>query len=54
MSTGRCSRMVGGAMELKDAETERDLIEYYEGLIDFLDDHVPCLDELIALYEEEE
>ena len=27
-------------------------VEWYEGLIDFLDDNVPCLDELIKLYEE--
>lgn len=40
-------------MKYKDVETEQDLIEYYECLIDFLSDHVACLDELIALYEEE-
>ena len=27
-------------------------IDYYEGLIDYLYDHVPCMDELIALYDE--
>lgn len=41
-------------MKYKDVETEQDLIEYYESLIDFLSDHTPCLDELIALYEEED
>lgn len=41
-------------MKYKDVETEQDLIEYYECLIDFLSDNVPCLDELIALYEEED
>lgn len=40
-------------MKYENVETERDLIEYYEGLLDFLDDRVPCLDELISLYEEE-
>lgn len=28
-------------------------IDYYEGLIDFLDDRVPCLGELISMYDEE-
>ena len=27
-------------------------VEYYEGLIDFLDDMVPCLDDLIEQYDE--
>lgn len=31
-----------------------DLIDYYEGLLDFLDDMVPCLGELIAMYNEGE
>jgi hypothetical protein len=33
-----------------DVGTEADLIEYYEGLIGFLDDMIPCLDELITMY----
>jgi len=37
-------------MENKSPE---ELVEYYEGLIDFLDDHVACLVELIDLYNEE-
>lgn len=41
-------------MKYSEVRTERDLIEYYEGLLDFLDDRVPCLDELIELFEEEE
>lgn len=44
-------------MELTDEymtmEKAQKIIEYYEGLLDFLDDHVSCLDELIGLYEEE-
>jgi hypothetical protein len=39
-------------MKLKDVETQEDMIEYYECLIDYLYDHVPCMDELIALYDE--
>ena len=40
-------------MKYDDYETKSDLVDYYEELLDFLDDHVPCLDELIALFEEE-
>lgn len=32
--------------------TDEELVEYYEGLMGFLDDHLSCLDELIMLYEE--
>lgn len=41
-------------MKYKDVETERDLIEYYECLIDFLSDKIPCLDMLIEQYEEDD
>ena len=41
-------------MKYEDVETQEDLIEYYEGLLDFLDDNVPCLDELITIYNESE
>lgn len=39
-------------MKYDDVETQEDLIEYYEGLLDFLDDNVACLDELITIYNE--
>ena len=39
-------------MKYKDCETQTDIVDYYEDLIDFLGDHIHCLDELIALYEE--
>lgn len=41
-------------MKYKDVETEQDLIEYYECLIDFLSDNVSCLDVLIEQYEEDD
>ena len=41
-------------MNYEHVETQEDLIDYYNGLIDFLDDHVPNLDVLIEMYEEEE
>lgn len=41
-------------MKFPDVETQSDLIEYYEELLDFLDDHVPNLQELIVLFEEED
>jgi hypothetical protein len=41
-------------MYFNDTETKDDIIEWYEGLIDFLQDHVPCLDDLIQLYEDEQ
>ena len=41
-------------MKLKDVETQEDMIEYYECLIDHLYELVPCMDELIALYDERE
>lgn len=28
------------------------LVEFYEDLIGFLEDHVPCLDDLITLFNE--
>jgi hypothetical protein len=39
------------------AEEKLDLVDkldYYERLLDFLDDMVPCLDELIAQFDEDE
>ena len=39
-------------MEFKDCESFRDYKEYYEDLIDYLYDHVPCLDVLISNYNE--
>ena len=41
-------------MKYKDVETEQDLIAYYECLVDFLSDSVPCLDALIEQYEEDD
>lgn len=41
-------------MKYKDVETEADLIEYCEDLLDFLCNHVSCLDELITIFEEED
>lgn len=41
-------------MKMQDVSTQEDLIEYYEGLLDYLDDHVACLDELVEMYNEEE
>ena len=38
-------------MKYEDCETQLDVIDYYEDLMDFLEDHLPNLDELIALYE---
>jgi len=40
-------------MKFPDVETQSDLVEYYEELLDFLDDHIPNLSDLIALFEEE-
>lgn len=40
-----------GAENKKDAV---DKLDYYERLLDFLDDMVPCLDELIAQFDEDE
>lgn len=31
-----------------------DQLDYYERLLDFLDDMIPCLDELIAQFDEDE
>lgn len=39
------------------AEEKTDLVDkldYYERLLDFLDGMVPCLDELIAQFDEDE
>lgn len=39
------------------AEEKGDLVDkldYYERLLDFLDDMVPCLDELIAQFDKDE
>lgn len=39
------------------AETKVDLvdkIDYYERLLDYLDDMIPCLDELIQQFNEDE
>jgi hypothetical protein len=33
--------------------TDKQKIEYYEALLGYLDDMVPCLDDLISLFEEE-
>jgi len=41
-------------MKWSDVETQQDKIDYYEELLDFLDDHVPCLDELVCMFEEED
>jgi len=30
----------------------QELVEYYEGLLDHLDDMIPCLGEVIANYDE--
>jgi len=40
-------------MKPKDIESLSDMVDYYEELLDFLDDHIPNLDVLIALFEEE-
>ena len=40
-------------MKYEDCETKSDLVDYYEELLDFLDDRVPNLDVMIALFEEE-
>lgn len=41
-------------MKPQDIESLSDQVEYYEELLDFLDDHVPNLSDLIALFEEED
>ena len=41
-------------MKYRDCESQADVIDYYETLMDFLDDHVACLDELIAMFEAED
>ena len=42
---------------MNKAEEKVDLVDkldYYERLLDFLDDMFPCLDELIAQFDEDE
>lgn len=41
-------------MKYEDCATKSDLVDYYEEFLDFLDDHVPNLSDLIALFEEED
>lgn len=41
-------------MRYEDCATKSDLVDYYEEFLDFLDDHVPNLSDLIALFEEED
>lgn len=41
-------------MKVDDKKDLVDKLDYYERLIDFLDDMVPCLDELIAQFDEDE
>ena len=41
-------------MKPQDIETQSDLIEYYEELLDYLCDMVPNLEELIEIFNREE
>lgn len=41
-------------MAIQDKKDLVDKLDYYERLLDFLDDMVPCLDELIAQFNEDE
>ena len=41
-------------MAVQDKKDLVDKLDYYERLLDFLDDMVPCLDELIAQFNEDE
>ena len=41
-------------MKYEDCATKSDLVDYYEEFLDFLDEHVPNLSDLIALFEEED
>lgn len=41
-------------MKFEETVTKMEMLDWYEGLVDFLQDHVPCLDELIQLYEEQD
>lgn len=41
-------------MSVQDKKDLVDKLDYYERLLDFLDDMVPCLDELIAQFNEDE
>lgn len=33
--------------------SDEEKVAYYEELLDFLDDHIPCLDELISLFDDQ-
>lgn len=41
-------------MKFPDVDSLSEQLDYYEELLDFLDDHVPNLSDLIALFEEED
>lgn len=41
-------------MSIQDKKDIVDKLDYYERLLDFLDDMVPCLNELIAQFDEDE
>lgn len=41
-------------MKYREVESQQDLIDYYEELLDYLDDNIPCLDTLIELFNEGE
>ena len=41
-------------MKYEDCATKSDLVDYYEEFLDFLDEHVPNLSDLIALFKEED
>lgn len=41
-------------MAVQDKKDLVDKLDYYERLLDFLNDMVPCLDELIAQFNEDE
>ncbi len=38
--------------EKLELEGLRDLVGYYEELLDFLDDMIPCLDDLVDQFDE--
>ena len=41
-------------MKPQDIESLSDQVEYYEELLDYLCDVVPCLEELIEMFNKEE
>lgn len=41
-------------MKYEECVTNSELLNYYEGLIDFLYEYLPNLEDLIAVYEENE